>query len=398
MIISPKVRGFICTTAHPLGCFEHVQRQVAAVQSQGVFEGPQRVLVIGASTGYGLSSRIVTAFGCGAQTIGVSFEKPAQGKRTASAGWYNTAAFEQLAQQQGLYAKSLNGDAFSHAMKQQAVDLIKQDLGQIDLLVYSLASPRRTDPDTDEMYASVLKPIGKAYTNKTVDPFQGSVTDVTLEPATEEEVAATVKVMGGEDWQLWVDVLQQHDLLASGFQTVAYSYIGPELTHPIYTDGAIGRAKQHLQDTAQQIQLALSEIKGAAYCSVNKAVVTQSSAAIPVVPLYIAILFKVMREKGLHEDCIEQMIRLFKGQLYAADGPAMDDAGRIRLDDWEMRDDIQQAVAEAWAQVSTDNIADNSDLSAYCEGFLRLFGFDWPGVDYAADVDPAVAIPSIDSE
>ncbi len=396
MIISPKVRGFICTTAHPLGCHQHVKQQVDYIQSQPNAKKPLNVLVIGASTGYGLASRITAAFGYHANTIGVSFEKPASGKRTASAGWYNTAAFEQMAQQNNLYAKSINGDAFSHAIKQATVDMIKADWGHVDLLVYSLASPRRTDPVSGESFSSVLKPIGQSYTNKTIDPFSGIVSEVSLEPASDDEVAATVKVMGGEDWQLWVEALQQAKLLAPGFKTVAYSYIGPELTHPIYTNGAIGQAKKDLQLKADRLNQALQEsVQGQAFCSVNKAVVTQSSAAIPVVPLYIAILFKIMREHQVHEDCIEQMHRLFKDYLYSDQPGTLDDNRCIRLDDKEMTDDIQAAVAEAWQQVNTDNLSAYADLPAYREGFLRLFGFEVDGVDYSQDLDPAVAIPSI---
>ncbi len=396
MIIAPKIRGFICTTAHPSGCFQHVQQQVDYIQSLGVRSGPLNVLVVGASTGYGLASRISAAFGYRANTIGVSFERAASGKRTASAGWYNTAAFEQIAHEDALYAKSINGDAFSHAIKQATMDLIRADWGHVDLLVYSLASPRRTDPDTGEAFSSVLKPIGDTYTNKTIDPFSGVVSEVSLEPATDDEVSATIKVMGGEDWQLWVDALRDANLLASGFKTVAYSYIGPELTHPIYTNGAIGQAKKDVQQTADRLNDRLAnEVQGQAFCSVNKAVVTQSSAAIPVVPLYIAILFKIMQEQGVHEGCIEQMHRLMSESLYA-DEPATLDAKRcIRLDNKEMEASIQAAVAEAWGTVNTDNIESLADLTAYRDGFLQLFGFGLEGVDYGADVDPAVSIPSI---
>ena len=398
MIISPKVRGFICTTAHPEGCFKHVQQQVDYIKSQGAKKGPVNVLIVGASTGYGLASRITAAFGYQAKTIGVSFEKPASGKRTASAGWYNTAAFEELAHADNLYAKSINGDAFSHDIKQLTLDLIREDWGQVDLLVYSLASPRRTDPDTGENFSSVLKPIGESYINKTIDPFSGVVSEVSLEPASDDEIAATVKVMGGEDWQLWVDQLAEANLLAKGFKTVAYSYIGPELTHPIYTNGAIGRAKQDLQQTADRLNETLAaHIDGQAFCSVNKAVVTQSSAAIPVVPLYIAILFKAMREQGVHEDCIEQMQRLFDESLYTSDAAALDGQRCIRLDDKEMADSIQAAVAQAWQSVDTSNVNDLSDLTAYRNGFLQLFGFGLEGVDYEADIDCFVPIPSIEA-
>lgn len=397
MLISPKVRGFICTTAHPDGCAKHVKQQADYLLSQTAMSGPKRVLVVGASTGYGLASRLTAAMSCGASTIGVSYEKPAIGKRTASAGWYNTAACEDLCHEKGLYAKSLNGDAFSNELKQQTVDLIQRDWGQVDLLVYSLASPRRTVPSTGETFSSVLKPIGGEYHNKTVDPFNEVVSEVTLAPADQAEIDATVTVMGGDDWQLWVDFLQRNQLLAPGFKTVAYSYIGPSLTHPIYTDGAIGRAKQHVQDTADSLNDALSDIGGAAYCSVNKAVVTQSSAAIPVVPLYISILFKIMREKALHEDCIEQMYRLFHDFL-CVDSPELDEQRRIRLDDREMLPEVQAAVAQTWDQVTSDNIRDLTDIEHYQQAFLQLFGFGLAGVDYDKDIDPGVMIASLQEE
>lgn len=399
MIIQPKIRGFICTTAHPEGCARHVQEQIDYVKARPKqTAGPKKVLVIGASTGYGLASRIAATFGAGASTIGVFFEKPASGARTASAGWYNTAAFEQAAQADGYYATSLNGDAFSDELKQQTIARIREDLGQVDLVVYSLASPRRTHPRTGETFSSVIKPIGASYTNKTVDVHSGKVTDITVEPATEEEVAHTVAVMGGEDWMMWLDALQEAGVLAEGVRTVAYSYIGPSVTHAIYREGTIGRAKDHLETTAHELNRKLSDLHGKAYVSVNKALVTQSSAAIPIVPLYISLLYKVMKEKGLHEGCIEQMVRLFEDRLYAEDTVPVDSQGRIRVDDLEMREDVQQEVAQLWGQVSTDNLESISDIAGYRREFLRLFGFGLAGIDYEADTEADVAVPSLTQE
>jgi enoyl-[acyl-carrier protein] reductase/trans-2-enoyl-CoA reductase (NAD+) len=396
MIIQPKIRGFICTTAHPLGCAAHVDEQVKYVRSKGnIRNAPKRVLVVGASTGYGLASRIVPAFACDAATIGVFFEKPSEKGRPASAGWYNSAAFEKEAHSAGLYAKSINGDAFSDAIRQQTIDLIKADLGQIDLFVYSLASPRRSHPGTGETYKSVLKPIGGTYTAKTVDTDRGVVSDITIEPATEQEIADTVQVMGGEDWKFWVDALEAAGEIADGFTTVAYSYIGPDITWPIYRNGTIGAAKSDLESKAHEISGQLASKNGRAFVSINKALVTQASSAIPVVPLYISLLYKVMKEKGLHEGCIEQIERLFADRLYGNKGPALDEKGRIRIDDWEMRGDVQAAVAEVWPQVTTENLEELSDIAGYRAEFLKLFGFGLPTVDYEADVDPVVEVPSI---
>lgn len=393
MIIEPKIRGFICTTAHPEGCAKHVQEQIDYVNKMPKIDGPKKVLVIGASTGYGLSSRIVSTFGAGADSIGVFFERPGTEKRTASAGWYNTAAFEKAARAAGRYAKSINGDAFSNEIKEETIALIKEQFGQVDMVVYSLASPRRTHPTTGEQFASVLKPIGEPYTNKTVNTSTGEVTDVTIEPATDDELRQTIAVMGGEDWQLWIDALRQADVLADGVTTVAYSYIGPEVTHAIYRDGTIGHAKDHLEQTAHELHKALqSSHNGRAYVSINKALVTQSSAAIPVVPLYISLLYKVMKEHGLHEGCIEQMYRLYAERLYGADDIAVDDQGRIRVDDWEMRSDIQQEVDKRWAEISTDNLQDISDFAGYQAEFLKLFGFGLDGVDYEAATNPDVPL------
>lgn len=391
MVVKPKIRGFICTTAHPEGCKAIVREQIDYVKKTGKIEGAKKVLVIGASMGYGLASRISAAYGCGAATIGVIFDKQGGGSRTASAGWYNTAAFEEFAHADGLYAKTVNGDAFSKEIKQQVIDLIKKDWGKADMVVYSLAAPRRTAED-GTVYSSVLKTVGSEFTNKTVDVKNGTVSEVTISPATEEEILATVKVMGGEDWKDWISAMKAADVLESGAVTVAYSYIGPELTHPIYKDGSIGQAKAHLAATAKEIT---AEIDGvSAYVSVNKALVTQSSSAIPVVPLYISILYKVMKEAGIHEGCIEQMQRMFAEKLYGG-GVKTDSEGLIRMDDWEMREDIQKKVAEIWESISNDNFSENADLTGYTLDFNRLFGFDAEGVDYEAECDIEGGIESI---
>lgn len=396
MIISPKIRGFICTTAHPDGCAAHVQEQIDYVKSKPPLEGcPKRVLVVGASTGYGLASRIVPAFGGGASTIGVFFEKEGTDKKTASAGWYNSAAFEEAAARDGLYAKSFNGDAFSNEMKTQVIEAIKADLGQVDMVVYSLASPRRTDPVTGEVYKSVLKPTGRTYTNKNLNTDKKEIESVTIEPATDDEIAQTVKVMGGEDWKLWIEALADAGVLADGFKTVAYSYIGPELTWAIYTDGTIGRAKAHLEQTAKELSAKFGT--GTALVSVNKALVTQASSAIPVVPLYISLLYKVMKAKGLHEGCIEQMHRLFADHYCTPDGPKLDDKGRIRIDDWEMRDDVQNEVSAVWDSITTETIDTLTDFAGYQKEFYRLFGFGMDGIDYNADTNPIRPIRSLPS-
>ncbi|MEX1030627.1 MAG: enoyl-ACP reductase FabV [Paenibacillaceae bacterium] len=392
MIIQPKIRGFICTTAHPTGCAESVKEQISYVKSQPSINGPKKVLILGASTGFGLASRITAAFGSGAATIGVFFERPADNGRTASAGWYNTAAFEDAAREAGLYAKSINGDAFSDEIKRQTIDLIKSQLGQVDMVIYSLASPRRTDPRNGETYSSVLKPIGKDYTSITVDTNAGVVSEVSIIAATQEEQEHTVKVMGGEDWRMWLEDLKVAGVLAEGVTTVAYSYIGPDITHSIYREGTIGRAKDHLERTAHELQALLEDLNGRAYVSVNKGLVTQASSAIPVVPLYISLLFKVMKEKGIHEGCIEQMYRMFAERLYSGSDVATDDNGRIRVDDLEMREDVQQAVAQLWDKVNTDNLADISDIAGYRKDFLKLFGFGIAGVDYEADVEEVIEL------
>lgn len=394
MIIAPKIRGFICTTAHPDGCAAHVQEQIAYVKSKPALENaPKRVLVVGSSTGYGLASRIVPAFGAGAATIGVFFEKEGTDKKTGSAGWYNSAAFEEAAKAAGLYAKSFNGDAFSNEMKQQVIEAIKADLGQVDMIVYSLASPRRQDPNTGDVYKSVLKPTGETFTNKNLNTDKKEVETVSIDPANEDEITQTVKVMGGEDWKMWIDALSDAGVLADGFKTVAYSYIGPKLTWAIYTDGTIGRAKLDLEEKAKE----LNERFGAntALVSVNKALVTQASSAIPVVPLYISILYKVMKAKGLHEGCIEQIHRLFADHYGSPTGPKLDDKGRVRIDDWEMREEVQAEVAKVWDVITTESIDAQSDFAGYQKEFLRLFGFGLAGIDYNAEAEPIRAIPSI---
>jgi enoyl-[acyl-carrier protein] reductase/trans-2-enoyl-CoA reductase (NAD+) len=395
MIVAPKIRGFICTTAHPAGCARHVADQIAVVKNRGpIANAPKKVLVIGSSTGYGLASRIATAFGGGAATIGVFFERAAEGDRTATAGWYNTAAFEREAAAAGLYARSFNGDAFSDEMKKTVVEAVKQDLGQVDCVIYSLASPRRVHPRSGEVFKSVLKPIGQPYSNKNLNTTNGQVNEVSIEPANDEEIAHTTAVMGGEDWEMWIDALQKADALAPGVRTLAYSYIGPSLTWPIYKNGTIGRAKEDLERAQRDIDSKLAPLGGKAWVSVNKALVTQASSAIPVVPLYISILYKAMKAAGSHEECAEQMDRLFRERLNTST-PAMDEAGRLRLDDWEMADDMQKLVGERWNSITTENLAELADFAGYQQSFHRLFGFGLEGVDYSADVDIHVPIPSI---
>ncbi|WP_217596086.1 enoyl-ACP reductase FabV [Cohnella sp. GbtcB17] len=395
MIIQPKTRGFICTTAHPDGCAIQVQRQVEYVKGKPAIKGPRNALVIGASTGYGLASRIVAAFGAGANTIGVYFDKAAEGARTASAGWYNSAAFEEAASEAGLKSFSIDGDAFSDENKDKTIATIREELGQVDLVVYSVASPRRTHPKTGETFSSVIKPLGGTYTNKTVNFHTGEVSLASIEPATEDEVRQTVAVMGGEDWEMWIDALRDAGVLTEDATTVAYTYIGPEITHAVYREGTIGRAKEHLEATGLRLNDRLSATGGRAFVSVNKALVTQSSSAIPVVPLYISVLYKVMKEKGLHEGCIEQMYRLFSERLYGGSETAVDEKGRIRIDDWEMHPEIQAEVEQLWAALSTDNVYELSDLEGYRKEFFQLFGFETGAVDYEAEVEPDVAIANL---
>ncbi|MBC2603662.1 enoyl-ACP reductase FabV [Puniceicoccus vermicola] len=394
MIIEPKVRGFVCVTSHPEGCAANVKEQIEVAQASGkVTDGPKRVLVIGSSTGYGLSSRIQAAFGCGADTFGVFFERPASNGRPASAGYYNAAAFEQEAQKAGLYAGSLNGDAFSDEMKEKVVERLKKEMGPIDLVVYSLASPRRTDPRTGETFKSCLKPIGQSFSSKTVDTDKDLVHEIGIEPAGDTDVHSTIKVMGGEDWERWMECLAENDLLADNFKTIAYSYIGPEVTWPIYKNGTIGKAKEDLDRAASVISEKNSAKSGKAYVAVNKAVVTQASSAIPVVPLYISILFKIMKEQGTHEGCIEQIVRLFRDRLYGSDSVELGDDGRIHVDDLEMKPEIQEAVAKIWPTIETENLRELSDYEGYQSDFLKLFGFGVEGIDYTVDVDPETALP-----
>ena len=398
MVISPKIRGFICTTAHPEGCAKHVADQISVVKSRGpIANGPKKVLVIGSSTGYGLASRIAAAFGSNAATIGVFFERASEGERTATAGWYNSAAFEREAAAAGHYARSFNGDAFSDAMKAEVIEAIKQDLGQVDCVIYSLASPRRTHPRTGEVFKSVLKPIGETYTNKNLNTGTGEVNQVTIEPANDEEIAQTVAVMGGEDWEMWIHALLEANVLAKGAQTVAYSYIGPVLTWAIYKNGTIGRAKLDLERAQRALDEKLKAIDGKAWVSVNKALVTQASSAIPVVPLYISLLYKLMKAEGTHEECMEQMDRLFRDRLYNGN-PQPDEDGRIRVDDWEMKPSVQDVIAGRWMEVNSENFHTLGDFAGYQASFLRLFGFGLDGVYYSADVNPAVSIPSIKAE
>jgi len=395
MIIEPRMRGFICLTAHPKGCEQNVKNQIEYVKSKEKIDGPKRVLIIGASTGFGLASRITSAFGCDAATIGIFFEKPPTEGKTASPGWYNSAAFENEAHKAGLYAKSINGDAFSKEIKQQTIEMIKKDLSQIDLVIYSLASPVRMHPETGVLHRSSLKPIGATYTNKTVDFHTGNVTQVSIEPAVQEDIDNTVAVMGGEDWAMWIDALKSENLLANGATTIAYSYIGPSLTEAVYRKGTIGRAKDHLEATAFTISDSLKDISGKAFVSVNKALVTQASSAIPVIPLYISLLYKIMKEDGIHEGCIEQIQRLFSERVYTGNNIATDEKGRIRIDDWEMRNDIQEKVSELWTKATTETLPEIGDLNGYKQDFLNLFGFGFEGVDYLKDTNEMVKVSSI---
>lgn len=393
MIIKPKTRGFICTTTHPVGCEANVLEQINVTKANGpVKNGPKKVLVIGSSSGYGLSSRIAAAFGSNAATLGVFFEKPGTETKPGTAGWYNSAAFDKFAKQEGLYSKSLNGDAFSHEAKRKAIELIKQDLGQVDMVVYSLASPVRKLPDSGELIRSSLKPIGETYTATAVDTNKDLIIETSVEPATEQEIQDTVTVMGGEDWELWINALADAGVLAPNCKTVAYSYIGTELTWPIYWHGALGKAKMDLDRAAHALNDQLSTTGGSANVAVLKSVVTQASSAIPVMPLYIAMVFKKMREAGLHEGCQEQINRMFNERLFRADGsaPSVDDANRLRLDDWELKEEIQQHCRDLWPSVTTENLSELTDYREYKEEFLKLFGFGVASVDYEADVNPAI--------
>ena len=395
MIITPKVRGFICLTSHPVGCEQNIVNQINYIKSKGLINGPKKVLVIGASTGFGLASRITSAFGSNASTVGVYFEKPAEPGRPASPGWYNTTAFEKKAHEAGLYAKSINGDAFSDEIKKKTIDLIKADLGKIDLVIYSLASPKRVHPKTGVVHSSVLKPIGNTFTNKTVNFHTGVVSDVTIEPANEDDIANTIAVMGGEDWTMWMDALKVAGVLEQGVNAVAYSYIGPAVTEAVYRKGTIGRAKNDLEKTAFKITDALKEVKGKAYVSVNKALVTQASSAIPVIPLYISLLYKIMKKEGTHEGCIEQIQRLFNERLYTGGIVPVDEAGRIRVDDWEMNADVQSRVASLWKEATTESLPSIGDLNGYKTDFFNLFGFEVPGINYEIEVDEMTSPPGL---
>ncbi|WP_447529468.1 enoyl-ACP reductase FabV [Vreelandella sp. TE19] len=394
MIIKPKVRGFICTTTHPKGCEQNVLEQIEATKARGLdkSKGPKKVLVIGASSGYGLAARVTAAFGYGADTLGVFFEKPGSEKKPGTAGWYNSAAFDKFAKQEGLYSKAINGDAFSSDAREKAIELIKQDLGEVDLVVYSLASPVRKMPDTGELKRSSLKPIGETYRATAIDTNKDAIIEAEVEPATQAEIDDTITVMGGEDWELWMNALDEAGVLAKGAKSVAFSYIGTEITWPIYWHGALGKAKEDLDRAAAAIDDTLSQSGGGANVAVLKSVVTQASAAIPVMPLYIAMVYRIMKEQGLHEGTIDQLNRLFGERLYAdsSDDKGLDDMGRFRLDDWELRDDVQKACQDLWPEVTSDNLFEITDYAGYKHDFLKLFGFERTDVDYDADVNPEV--------
>ena len=393
MIIKPKVRGFICTNAHPQGCAASINQQIDYVKAKGpIAGGPKKVLVIGSSTGYGMASRITAAFGCGADTLGVFFEKPPTERRTGSAGYYNSAAMQAAARAEGLYAESINGDAFSDEIKAEVIATLKRDMGPVDLVVYSLASPRRTDPKTGETYTSSLKPIGGPFTMKGVNTDTLAVDEVTVEEATQEEIGNTIKVMGGEDWEWWIDALSDAGLLAEGCKTTAYTYIGKALTWPLYGHATIGMAKKDLDRASTAITAKLAPLGGESRVSVLKALVTQASSAIPIMPLYISTLYKVMKEEGTHEGCIEQIQGLFERQIYTAGEADLDEDGRWRMDGEELKDSVQAKVAALWGDVNTDNIGELTDFKGYHQEFLRLFGFGIDGVDYEADTSPLVEL------
>ena len=392
MIIKPRVRGFMCVTSHPLGCEKNVKEQIDFIkQQEPIKNGPQRVLVLGASTGYGLAARITAAFGCGAKTLGVFFDKPGSEKKPGTAGWYNAAAFSKYATEEGLYCKSFNGDAFSDEMKQKVIDTIKADLGKIDQIIYSVAAPRRQDPKTGEIFSSCLKPIGKSITQRGVNTDKGTVQEITLEPASDEEIVQTVGVMGGEDWEMWIDALKQADVLAQGCSTAAFTYIGDKVTWDIYWDGTIGQAKKDLDKKVLSIREKLESVEGDARVAVLKAVVTQASSAIPIMPLYLSLLFKVMKENGTHEGCIEQLELLYRESI-CGQTPRLDEDGRLRTDYKELDPEVQQKVEALWEQVTTENLHELTDFTSYQAEFLRLFGFGIEGVDYGMDVNPDVKV------
>jgi len=395
MVIKPRVRGFICVTTHPVGCEANVKQQIDYVTQQGAIDaGPKNVLVLGASTGYGLAARITAAFGCGANPLGVFFERGSVDGKLGTAGWYNTAAFHKFAEEKGLYAKSINGDAFSDAVKAETIETIKRDLGKIDLVVYSLAAPRRTHPKTGEVLSSTLKPLGKSVTLRGVDTDKEIVKETTLQPATQEEIDGTVAVMGGEDWQMWIDALHEAGVLAEGAKTTAFTYLGEKLTHDIYWNGSIGEAKKDLDQKVIGMRQQLAGLGGDARVSVLKAVVTQASSAIPIMPLYLSLLFKVMKEQGSHEGCIEQVYGLYKDSLYNSE-PVIDQEGRLRADYKELQPAVQDRVKQLWDQVTSENLYEMTDFVGYKQEFLRLFGFEIEGVDYEADVDPDVKISNL---
>lgn len=395
MVIKPRVRGFMCITTHPVGCEQNVKKQIDFIKSKGpIADGPKRVLVIGSSTGYGLAARITAAFGCGASTLGIFFEKEGTEKKPGTAGWYNSAAFHKFAKAEGLYAKSINGDAFSNEIKALTIETIKKDLGQVDLVVYSLAAPRRQHPDTGEVFTSTLKPIGKDVTLRGINTDKEEIQEFSLEAATDEEIANTVAVMGGEDWQMWIAALDEAGVLAEGCKTTAFTYIGEKITWDIYWDGTIGQAKKDLDARVKTIRARLANKGGDARVSVLKAVVTQASSAIPIMPLYLSLLFKVMKGEGTHEGCIEQLYRLFSESV-CSDSPVLDDEGRWRVDLLELKPEVQNAVGEAWAKVTTENLHQLTDFTGYKDEFLKLFGFNIPGVDYEADVNPEVPIAQL---
>lgn len=386
MVIEPKIRNNICLNAHPAGCEEQVSRQIRFSKTRGHFSGPRHALIIGSSTGYGLASRIVSSFCCKAPTIGVYYEKAAEGSRTGTAGWYNNVAFERIAKDEGIYAQSINGDAFSDEVKERVAAMIKKEFGKIDLLVYSLAAPVRTDPDTGQVYRSVIKPIGETFSSKTLNATSREVSSFSLDAATPEEIAATVKVMGGEDWTRWIDHLRNSELIDDGFLTVAYSYIGAPATSPMYREGTIGKAKEHLEQTAHALTEILEKTGGRAYVSINKAIVTRASAVIPAVPLYISLLFKVMKEKHINENCVHQIYRLFRDKLYSGSPVPVDEQGRIRIDDLEMRQDVQEEVQDLWNRIANENLRELADLDGYWKAFLQFHGFEVKGVDYSENV------------